>query len=91
MVLYNTVILCINTLQHMLIISGKSVTMAQWENEWISLSVLPVALVQFPANGGVFQGIVPWLIKFFQPVLSRKWLKLPSMAPQNLWRSRRKA
>ena len=43
---------------------------------------------------GVFQGIFPWLITLYQPVLSqrgRKWLNLPSMTPHNLWTARRKA
>ena len=33
----------------------------------------------------------PWLITFYQPVLSqrgRKWLNLPSMTSHNLWKSR---
>ena len=47
-----------------------------------------------PGNGGVFQEIFPWPITLYQPVLTqrgRKWLNLPSMAPHNLWPSRRKA
>jgi len=47
-----------------------------------------------PGCGGVFQGIFSWLITLCQPVLSqcgRKWLNLPSMAPQNWWTVRRKA
>jgi len=71
------------------------VSIAQWENKCISLSVLPVARVQFPcSHGGVFQEYFLWLIILCQTVLSqrgRKWLNLPSMAPHNLWKSRRKA
>jgi len=64
---------------------------AQWDS---SLSVLPVARVQFPAMCGVSQGIFLWLITLCQPVLSqrgRKWLNLSSMTPYNLWTARRKA
>jgi len=46
------------------------------------------------SHGGVFQGIFPWLIALCQSVLSqrgRKWLKLPSKIPHNLWTARRKA
>jgi len=58
---------------------SSSVTIAQWENEWISLSVLPVALGSILSHGKVFQGIFLWLITLCQPVLSqrgRKWFNL---------------
>ena len=70
---------------------NQSVMIAQWDS---SLSVLPVARVQFPATAEYFQGIFPWLIALCQPVLSqrgRKWLNLPPMTPPNLWTARRKA
>ena len=35
---------------------------AQWENKYISLSVLPVARVQFLVTAEYFKGIFPWLI-----------------------------
>jgi len=35
---------------------------AQWENERISLFVLPVAQGSITDHGGVFKGIFPWLI-----------------------------
>jgi len=41
----------------------------------------------------VSQGIFPWLITLYQPALSqcgRRWFNLPSMAPHNLWTSKRK-
>ena len=67
------------------------VMIAQWDN---SLSVFPRGPGSIPSHGAVFQGIFPWLIALFQPVLShrgRKWLNLPSMIPHNLWTARRKA
>jgi len=45
-------------------------------------------------HGGIFQRIFPWLLTLCQPVLSqhgKKWLNLPSMAPHNLWTSRKQA
>ena len=54
---------------------------SQWENEYISLSVLdPRGPGSIPSHGGVFQWIFLWLITHCQPVLSqrgRKWLNLP--------------
>jgi len=47
-----------------------------------------------PSHGQIFPGIFPWLITLCQPILNQcgtKWLTLPSMAPHNLWTSRRKA
>ena len=47
-----------------------------------------------PGDGRVFRGISPWLITLCQLVLSqrgRKWLNLPSVAPHNLWNSRKTA
>ena len=47
-----------------------------------------------PSYSRVFKGIFPWLIILCQPVPSqrgKKWLNLPSMASNNLWKSRRKA
>jgi len=35
---------------------------AQWENKYISLSVLSVARDQFSAMAEYFPGIIPWLI-----------------------------
>jgi len=49
-----------------IVLYRDSVTIAQWANEWISLSVLPVERVQFPGHGGVFRGILPWLITLCQ-------------------------
>jgi len=49
------------------------VMIAQWENECISLSVLPVARVKFQcSHGGVFQGIHPWQITLCKSVLSQQ-------------------
>jgi len=69
----------------------QSIMIGQWDS---SLSILPVARVQFPATAEYFQGIFPWLITLCQPVLSqrgRKWLNLPSVIQHNLWAARRKA
>jgi len=38
------------------LVYSKSFMIAQWENEGISLSVLPVARVQFPAMAEYFKG-----------------------------------
>jgi len=60
----------------------------------ISLPVLSVARVKFPAVIEVFQGILSWLITLCQAVLSqhgREWLNIPSMVPHNLWTSGWKA
>jgi len=63
---------------------------AQWNS---SLSVLPVARVQFPTTVEYFKGFFP-MITLCQPVLSqrgRKWLNLLSKTPHNLWTVRKKA
>jgi len=64
----------------------------QWDS---SITVRPPrGPVSIPSHGGVFQGIIPWLIALCQPVLSqrgRKWLNLPSKTSHNLWTVRRKA
>jgi len=63
---------------------------AQWNS---SLSVLPVAWVQFPAQRSISRDF-PWLITLCQPVLSqrgRKWFNPPSMTQHNLRTTRRKA
>jgi len=39
--------------------SVMSVMIAQWKNECVSLSVLPVAWVQFPTMVGYFKGFFP--------------------------------
>ena len=45
------------------VLSVARVMIAQWENECISVCVLPVARVQFPAVTENFKaGIFPWLI-----------------------------
>ena len=72
-----------------------SVTIAQWENECISRSVLPVAWVQFAAAAEYFKGFFPgwshsanqsWASEVENGPISPQW-----HAPQNLWKLRRKA
>jgi len=70
-------------------VTVRSVTMAQWKNDRILLSVLPVARVQFPAMAEDFNGFS----LADHTVLSqrgRKWLNLSSMTSHNLWKLRRK-
>jgi len=57
-------LLDVNWYQFISIHSNPSVIIAQreWENECISLCVLSIGQVQFPAMAGVFQGVFPWLI-----------------------------
>ena len=69
-----------------------SFMITQWENECIWSSSCP----EFNSQPYyiIFHGIFPWLVTLCQPVLSQrvgKWLKLPSMAPHNLWTLKRKA
>jgi len=63
--------------------------------KWMYLTVCPPhSPGSIHSLCGVFQGIFPWLITLWQPVMSqrgKKWLNLPSMTPHNLWTVRRKA
>jgi len=43
-----------------------SVMIAQWENQCVSLSALPVIRVQFPTVAEHFKMFSPWLITFCQ-------------------------
>ena len=43
-----------------------------------------------PGRGGVFQGIVPWLITLVLSQHGREWFNLPSIAPHNMRTSKRK-
>jgi len=70
---------------------GHDSSVGEWK--WLAVCSLgrPGSI---PGRTGVFQGIFPWLITLCQPVLrqrDRKQLNLPSMAPHNLWKLRRKA
>jgi len=63
--------------------------------ELIYLTVCPpCGQSSIPGYARVFREISPWMITLCQLVLSqrdRKWFDFPSMAPLNLWTSRKKA
>ena len=56
------------------------VIIGQWENECVSLSILSMVRVQFPAMAEYSKGFPLWLITLCQPALSQRggtWLTLP--------------
>jgi len=61
------------------VLSVARVMIAQWENEWIYLTVCP------PCDPGLIPG------HGVQSQCGRNWLNPLSMAPRNLWTSKRKA
>jgi len=64
---------------------------AQWENQCISLPVLSVALVQFPAGEEYFKRFFPGRSHSANPSWPNVVKNHPSVAPHNLWASKRKA
>jgi len=74
------------------VLSVARVMIARWENECISLSVLSVAQVQFPTVAEYFKGHFPVDHTLpTRPSGASVAENDPSVAPHNLWTSRRKA